>query len=51
MEFPATYLEHFWLVPNGISFYTIRFSGYMDWKFDIWNFLRLLRPEFKPKRV
>ena len=30
-------MDHFWLVPNGMDFHTIRFFGYMEWILDIWN--------------
>ena len=30
---------HFWLVLNGMDFHTIRFFGYKEWIWDIWNFL------------
>ena len=31
-------MDHFWLVPNGMDFHTIRFFGYKEWISDIWNF-------------
>ena len=31
------YMDHFWLVPKGMDFHTIRFFGYEEWISDVWN--------------
>ena len=36
-NFRLQYMDHFWLVPNGMDFHTIRFFGYKEWISDIWN--------------
>ena len=30
-------MDHFWLVPNGMGFHTVRFFGYMELISDLWN--------------